>query len=195
MEDEYRYYTSIGGVKNITSPAKKSHFTLENGRSFDLYFLSCSCEGLCEPNSSRPLICRIYPYFPIVNAKGEILDFDYCSLTDIFYTSPQQNHNCTLVTDPEFNSQIREQLKTGLAGILKSPRYIFLFMISKLFIDAFREAVPERLDTINTEKIGAFVRKYEMALLLGKPWRKPAFRAKINEAYDDVKNAWNGDFL
>jgi len=193
-EDEFCYYESIGGISNITSTPKNREFILKNGKKFKIYFLSCSCKGLCKPHSARPLICRIYPYFPIVNAQGQILDYDYCAIMDIFYTSPKI-HRCSLINNSDLNEKIKAQLNFLLPEMLKDPFQIFVFMMIKLFIDSFREAMGEKIDKIDHCQIGSFIGKFEKILLLGKPWKTNYFQTKIIETYEEIKNVWKEDFL
>ena len=194
LASEYAYYKSIGGISNITQPAKQRDFTLNNGKTLSLFLLSCSCGGLCDPHGARPLICRIYPYFPVVNAKGEILDFEYAALMDLFYRNPEESHKCTLVR--EHAQRVKNELRENLKPLLKSPEIIFVFMTLKLLVDRLKEKMDGYIHDIPEEKKGRFIQKYEWMILSGKPWRNNDFTQAVTQAYEDVKNAHGGkDFL
>lgn len=190
---EWHYYHAQGGIRNITHPPKKRDFILANGRCLSLYFLSCTCQGLCDPHSLRPLICRLYPYFPIVKADGTIEGFDYVALMDIFYQNPQQAHPCTLVRQQA--EQVQAQLRRDLPLLLSDPLMVFLCQLAKAFIDRFRAVLPMRLDTLDEPAKNQFYRQYEWYLLSGKPWRTAEFQAAAVHCYAQVKQAFGYDFL
>ncbi len=194
LASEYAYYQSIGGISNITAPAKKRDFKLGNGKVLSIYLLSCSCGGLCSPHGARPLICRIYPYFPIVNAQGDIKDFEYAALMDLFYRKPEENHKCTLVR--EHAERTKKELRENLKPILQSPEIIFTFMTLHLLVNRLKEKMGEYLDDLPEDKRGRFIQKYEWMILSGKPWSDTQFSSDVTAAYEAVKAAHGGvDFL
>ena len=192
-EAEWQYYHAQGGIKNILTPPKRQDFILTNGRCLTLYFLSCSCHGLCDPHTLRPLICRLYPYFPVVQADGTLDGFDYAALMDSFYQNPQQNHPCTLVR--EHSEPVQMQLRQDLPLLLGDPLMVFLFQLAKLWIDRFRVVLTPRLDQLDEAGKSQFYRQYEWHLLSGKPWRNADFKAAVTHTYEQVKQAFGGDFL
>jgi len=190
LHDEYEHFKSIGGIKNITSKPKERNFALPDGKSFSMYFLTCHCQGLCDPHLARPLVCRIYPYFPVVNFKGDLLDFNYVALMDIFYKN-ESSHPCTLVR--ENSSDIKNQLRKSLQPILKYPKIVFAFMATKLIIDYFRKDMGLYLDEIPKDEFESFFRKYEWSVLSGKPWNNNEFKDDISNTYKKIKDHF-GDF-
>jgi Fe-S-cluster containining protein len=194
LEKEYQYYQSIGGVSNITEPAKKRTFKLTNGKSFSIYLLSCHCGGVCEPHGHRPLICRIYPYFPIVDAHGTILDFEYAALMDLFYRDPDKNHKCTLVREQSI--RIKRGLSINLKPLLRDPEVVFIFRCLKELVDRLKTKMDGYINTLDEKQLKKFIAKYEWMILSGKPWKDKAFAQRIDQIYDEVKAAFgNNDFL
>ncbi|MFT6787711.1 MAG: Fe-S-cluster containining protein [Pseudoalteromonas rhizosphaerae] len=194
LENEYEYYKSIGGIKNITTPAKKRTFTLSNGKSFSIYLLSCQCGGLCEPHGHRPLVCRIYPYFPIVDAFGTVIDFEYSALMDLFYRDPDNNHKCTLVREQAI--KLKRELTVSMKPLLRDPEVVFIFRCLKELVDRLKEKMGGFIDTLDESQKKKFIAKYEWMILSGKPWKDPAFSKRIDTIYDEVKAAFgNEDFL
>lgn len=194
LESEYEHYKRIGGIQNIEQPAKKRTFDLANGKSFSIYLLSCKCSGLCNPHGHRPLICRIYPYFPVVSAEGTILDFEYAALMDLFYRDPDNNHKCTLVR--EQSRRIKQELSVNLQPFLNNPELVFVLRCLKLLVDRLKEKMNGFIDDLSEEQKKRFIAKYEFMILSGKPWKDKEFSEKIQQAYDDVKEAFGGqDFL
>ena len=194
LEAEYEYYKSIGGIKNITEPAKKRTFTLNNGKSFSIYILSCSCKGLCNPHNARPLVCRIYPYFPLVNASGDIEGFEYSALMDLFYRDPDKNHKCTLVREQA--QKVKNELSINLQPLLADPQVVFIFMCLKELVSRLKTKMAGFIDNLDDESKKRFIAKYEWMILTGKPWADKEFGERITAIYEEVKVAnGNVDFL
>lgn len=193
-ESEYKYYESIGGISNITQPAKKRTFKLNNGKSFSIYLLSCHCGGLCNPHGHRPLICRIYPYFPIVDAAGNVEGFEYAALMDLFYRDPDNNHKCTLVR--EQSERIKRELAVSLKPLLNDPEIVFIFICLKLLVSRLKNKMGVFIDDLSEQDKKRFIAKYEWMILTGKPWKDSSFSQEITDAYDAVCAAFGGqDFL
>lgn len=191
LEQEYLYYKSKGGVQNITQE-KKETYTLKNGKKLVLYFLYCECGGLCEPHCMRPLICRIYPYFPLVSLEGKILGFYPASLMDLFF-SKKQFHPCTLVR--ENDTEIKEQLSKSLKPLLESPLYIFAFRALELLAKALQNYLQNTcIDALNAQEREKFLKKLEWSLLSNKAWDNAAFKEAITQEYESVAQLY-GDFL
>lgn len=194
LEKEYLHYQSIGGISNITTPAKKRTFHLPNGKSFSIYLLSCNCGGLCNPHGHRPLICRIYPYFPIVDQFGTILGFEFSALMDLFYREPKTTHKCTLVREEE--TRIQNDLRSSLKPLLRDPEVVFIFRVLKLLVDRLKAKMGGYMDNLSEDELKRFISKYEWLVLSGKPWKDSAFSDEIVVIYDEVKAAFNNqDFL
>ncbi|WP_299549892.1 hypothetical protein [uncultured Helicobacter sp.] len=195
LEGEYKFYTQKGGIKNITALARKEEFTLQNGKTFTLYFLSCECAGLCSPHCMRPLLCRIYPYFPIVNARGEILDFYPASLMDLFFSN-KQAHKCTLVR--EHDAELQAMLKTSLKPLLKIPLFIFVFQAMEILAKSLQKTMQNnigdiKVDLLNSSNKDLFFKKLEWNLFSRKAWQSN-FNAQITQSYTEIAKNF-GEFL
>lgn len=188
---EHLHFQAIGGIKNIDDPVKERKYTLPDGTNFSTYFLTCKCVGLCTPNEQRPLICRFYPYLPVVNGKGEILGFDYSALTDVFYDNPNLNHPCTLVREQP--GEVQSELRKSLPKLLQYPQFVFTFMAANLLTKFLRESLGTTIDGMEEEEKKAFYKKYQWAVFTGQPWRNKAFGQAVQEAYEEVK-AHFGEF-
>lgn len=190
LEGEYEYYKSKGGIANITEPPKREEFVLKNGKKFVLYFLSCECSGLCNPHSMRPLLCRIYPYFPRLSAKGEILGFFPAALMDLFYSS-HLAHPCTLAR--EHSAELEAQLRENLQILLKIPLFIFVFRAAEVLAKSLQEYLGNvQIDTL--EQKNKFLHKLEWSLLSNKAWNNEKFKESIVQIYMQTAEIY-GDFL
>lgn len=136
LEGEYAYYKSQGGISKLqASKVKKEVFSLKD-KALTLYYLTCDCFGECNPHCLRPLLCRMYPYFPSVDLEGRILGFLPISLLDVFF-SDTSAHKCTLVRDK--NAEVQAQLSKSLKPLLEIPLFIFIFKAMEILVRYLRE--------------------------------------------------------
>lgn len=191
LEGEYLYYKSQGGIKNITQKHRKEEFNFGD-KKLVLYYLSCECSGLCSPHCLRPLICRIYPYFPIVNIYGDILDFYPVSLMDLFFSS-DANHRCTLVR--EYQEELKKQLNESLKELLRYPLFIFIFRLMEILARALQDSLNyQYIDLLNEREKVDFFKKMEWILLSRKAWKQLNFKKEAHRIYREMV-AYYGEFL
>jgi len=177
IDDEYEEYKKRGGIKNV----KEKRYEIKvKDKKFVFYLLSCKEKGLCNPHSNRPFICRIYPYLPKVNEKGEIIGFNYASIMDIFYSS-KEKHNCPLVR----KDYIKEEIKKNLPKL--SAKMIFALILVDEVFKEIKKFLPEYIDQNDKKK---FISKFEMVILSGKIFKN----IDIVSIYEKVKQ-YHGEFL
>ncbi|MBF0540425.1 MAG: hypothetical protein HQK91_03105 [Nitrospirae bacterium] len=180
--DEYEYYQSIGGVKDITSRPKKRIFTMPSGDKIELISLSCECQGKCSPHSSRPLVCRLYPYFPIINDNNDIEGFEFGSVIEIFYENPELNHPCTLVR--QNSKEIQDILKDKMKLLLKYPSIVYFFKAYHILANALRDAQACKFDNLKDEKdFIEFFKQYEWNVFTGNPFKNPVVVKELIDEY------------
>ena len=191
LEGEFLYYKSQGGIQNITQKYRKEEFSFGD-KKLVLYYLSCECGGLCNPHYLRPLICRIYPYFPIVNIYGDILDFYPASLMDLFFSS-SANHRCTLVR--EYQDDLKKQLSESLKELLCYPLFIFIFQLMEILARSLRDSLNHQcIDLLSEKEKVDFLKKIEWNLLRRKPWKQLKFKEETYRIYIEIV-AYYGEFL
>lgn len=179
LEDEYKYYKKIGGLDGLNEP-KKEEFILKNGKVFRLYYLLCNKQGLCAPQANKPLICRLYPYFPKVNEKGEMLGYLYASIFDVYLD--KKTHYCTLVR--ERDDELKKQLQSAKI-LLKFPIFIFAFKCVEILQNHL-------LDYLNQSAFSE--QNLAKAILFRLPFKSENFKNEISKAYDEIAKNF-GDFL
>ncbi|MBX1886759.1 hypothetical protein [Campylobacter peloridis] len=121
-------------------------FALKNNKKIKIYFVECDFKGLCSPHNLRPLICKLYPYFPIVSNDGNFIRVRESTIYDLFYKD-EKNHPCTLIRTNKIN--VINQLKITTEEIRKVPIMIFIFK-SLQYID---EALQKYFKNIFGKKI------------------------------------------
>lgn len=195
LEKEFNEYKKSGGIIGLEEAKKIEEFKLKNGAILRIFWLHCSLVGLCNPHQNRPLICKLYPFLPKVDNKGEILDFFSATFFDLFYD--KSSHPCTLVAQHE--DEVKAQLKNSLEPLLKDPLYIFAFRACELLAVYLRNLLKKEfgsylINKINDENHAKFWQKAEMLLLLRKAWRNQEFYNEICDIHDEIAQIW-GEFL
>lgn len=191
LKSEFEHYQKIGGISNLIKPPKIQKYTLKNGKCLEIVYLSCDCNGLCSPHKNRPLICKIYPYFPIFDNLGKLEGFEYSSIYDLFYKP--ENHPCTLVSKNKL--ELEEQLIKSVQILGDFVLLIFIFKVLKILANSLREYIKiDDLSLLDESEKQKFFTKFEWAILSAKAWKKEKVRDDIQNAYDELALIY-GDFL
>lgn len=195
LEHEFKEYKKNGCVKGLEEPKNIESFKLKNGHIVRLYWLQCELGGLCQPHQNRPLICKLYPFLPKVNAKGDILGYMPATFFDMIFD--KDNHPCTLVR--ESSHKLQEELNNSLAPLLKEPAYIFAFMVCELLLERLQSMLNNKfgsylLNKIPKNKTKEYYQNLEISLLLRSNWKNKEFFDKVNEIHDQIAKIW-GEFL
>ena len=182
IDEEYEEYKKRGGIENINATKKEIFF---EDKIFTFYLLKCKEKGLCNPHLNRPFICRVYPYLPVVDIDGNIIDFVYAALIDNLVN--RDFHKCPLVKE----ESIKNSLKNNLKDISFSPKMIFALNLANLLVKYLKIYIPERMENSNIKDI---VKKFEMLFLSNKIFKDKNFQLETKEIYNKVKDRY-GDFL
>lgn len=178
-EDALHASTPLRGRVRYSSRS----FTLPDGHKTSVTFLHCSCGGACQPHSHRPLICRLYPYFPVCDVQGLLTGIDACSLADIFYQEITGQQKCPvfaadiLDSNPDFAQSLRV--------ILQNPQNILFIMAINLVCQhlhmALRPCVGTPAKHLKKQETVDFgndllKKQFSMMLFTLSPWKTAAFR-------------------
>ncbi|MEE3705414.1 hypothetical protein V2I29_07480 [Campylobacter sp. CX2-8023-23] len=192
---EYQEYLKAGAIDGMEMAKKSEKFKLKGSQTFTIHWLHCDKKGLCNPHQNRPLICKLYPILPKVNAKGEIIGFFNGTIFDIFFTD--FSHPCTLIKEQRKN--IEDMLKANLKELLKNPNYIFIFKVAQIVVEHLQNYIKAKfgtyiIDEIPSNKVAEFWSQIEMAMVLRRAWNSDKFISDINRAYEEIAKIW-GEFL
>ena len=192
---EYKEYLKSGGIDGMEVAKKSEKFKLKSGQTFTIHWLHCDKKGLCHPHQNRPLICKLYPILPKINAKGEILGFFNGTIFDIFFAD--NTHPCTLIKTQKQN--IENMLKSNLKELLKDPNYIFIFRVAQIVVEHLQNYIKAKfgtyiIDEISSDRVSEFWSEVEMAMVLRRAWSSDEFAFDINQAYQEIAQIW-GEFL
>ncbi|AJC86778.1 hypothetical protein [Campylobacter sp. RM16704] len=195
LESEFQALNSI--QKKSFLNFKEKIFTLQNGKKIKIYFLKCSSKGLCFPHYCRPLLCKIYPYFPIVDFEGNFLGVRECAFLDLFYKN-DTNHPCTLIN--QHKQQLIEEFEKSTTILRQEPIMIFVFMVLKCLDEAlvlhFSKKFQNKiyLDKLNLEEKKLFFKIYEHNALTFEAWKTQEFSNKVVHIYNKLEQKYGEEF-
>ncbi|WP_243439156.1 hypothetical protein [Fundidesulfovibrio soli] len=178
----------------IRQGTKVTHrrFPLPDGRSLKIDFLHCQCNGLCEPHGSRPLVCKLYPYFPQCDAEGNLTGIDVCSLADVYFEEVCGQRKCT-VFDPEAAGD--ERIRAVLQALVEEPCNILYVRLATLIREHLRTALKDFPREPDPSLAGKLLARFNMLLFSHTPWRTAAFRKEFAESYNTLLGRFGPNIL
>ena len=189
LEPEFLSMKKNGGLNNIDFFHKT--FVLKCGKSINIYFLICKNKGLCKPHKNRPLVCKIYPYFPLVSKYGEFLGVREISFYDLFYKD-DKNHPCTLIN--LHKNELLQMYKQNIQKIIKEPIMIFVFMVFEIIDRHLKSYFNQNFkniffDDLSKSEKKMFFKNNNLFLAL----KSNAFQDDINELYLSLESIYKND--
>ena len=170
----------------IIEGTKVSHkrFPMPDGRALQVDFLHCQCNGLCDPHASRPLVCKIYPYFPRCDEDGNLTGVDACSLADIYFEGVCGQRKCA-IHDPE-TALGDERLQAVFLALAQEPCNLLYLRLAALIREHLRAALADFPRNPAPALAGKQFAKFNMMLFSQAPWRTAAFRNDFNTLYNSL---------
>ena len=158
-------------------------FMLPDDTPLHVPFLHCACKGQCQPHRLRPLICRLYPYFPVCDEQGTLIGVEACSLADIFSLETSGIQKCPVFVDDILDRQ--NPFSQSVRALLQNPQNIFFVMTVNLLCQHLRRAL--RLCTNDTMQDVEKHKKFSMMLFSLSPWKTRAFADDFQALYAVLK--------
>ncbi len=186
MPEEYNYLKKTGRLQDGFEKFLKKHTVkLDSEVEFEFYTSVCGLGGICSNCDYRPLICKLYPYFPYFNIpKAQIAGYIEGSAIDQFWDELKIEHPCWLVRTKK-NEVLAQIAKTE--SVLSHPYVMFYLTAAAEFIRTTSEAIrthkPELLDRDPKE----FFKHWELYYLSGSLVDVPLLKKRFRNFYDQAK--------
>jgi hypothetical protein len=94
---EYLYLRRNGKLQP-GSTVKTIRFSLKNGVVIPIILNWCPHDGRCPEHDYRPVMCRIYPYFPVVDRDGKVKALERSIPYDLFWEELGETMPCAIQT-------------------------------------------------------------------------------------------------
>ncbi len=169
MPQEYEFLKKHTRLQVGFEQTHRHHtFTFDEERGLTLGFDTavCSLGGICSLPEYRPLICKFYPYYPIVTPEdGAINNFITGSLIDQYWGDLGIEHPCWLhrTQGPAVKIAVQQS-----APALDHPYFIFYMGAAAIFADHITRHCRENHVSAFKADPRKFFRGWEVMYLLGE---------------------------
>ncbi|AJC86759.1 hypothetical protein [Campylobacter sp. RM16704] len=194
---EAEYISLVKAGNNNLSNHSKVIYELKNKKKIVVYLIKCSLNGICNPHSLRPLICKLYPYYPQVDFDGNFLGVKPCALFDIFYKH-KKNNFCTIThtAEEEFIKTFDKNTKI----LQQEPIMIFIFKALEYIEEALKKYTYKYygkevyLDEMNEDEKYNFFAMQEINSMTLKAYKNEDFINKMQNLYDVLEQKYQDKF-
>lgn len=189
---EYDYLKSLGRLPD-DSPQAVSRLAVElkPDRSVAVYMVRCDRGGLCDHPDFRPLICKIYPYYPYPSPEGDVEELVLGSVFDVARWARDGHLACPALQNED--EAVREKAKQTYARLFEHPHLIFYFRmgwgVMQLMLEHLRTEHSDILDLPLTD----YFKKWEVLYMTGKLTPAAEVAQLGRREYVEVSRVW-GDF-
>ncbi|EHD9160293.1 hypothetical protein [Campylobacter jejuni] len=194
---EAEYLSLIKAGNNNFENYSKVAYNLKNNKKLVVYYVKCSLGGICNPHNLRPLICKLYPYYPKVDFDGNFLGVKPCALFDIFYKN-KKNSFCTIThnTEEEFLNLFNKSTKI----LQREPIMIFIFKTLEYIEEALKKYTYDYygkevyLDEMTEDEKYEFFSMQELNSMTLEAYKNNDFINKVQNLYDILEKKYNNRF-
>ena len=157
-----------------------------------LMAVDCKLKGACRDVMTKPLHCRLYPFLPVFDPQGELIDLSPASVFDLTMLARKGTAVCSL-WNTRRDHYLEAWRQDETLDLLRHPLLMFYFAVYRRFADDYMKnlcacAPLSGLDGAN------FWLKWELYYLGRKLFNQDAMRAMALETYQDFARV-HGDFL
>lgn len=182
LKGEFEYLKELNRLQpGMESSYRAISVDLDNGQSAEVYMATCKEAGQCFYPETKPLICKIYPFIPIPDDVGNVVDFEVGSVFDIMFRHGGVPSPCTVLESD--NQLVKETVVDQLKDIFSLPYFIFYFQAFHKIAGLFREGLstlyPPPVEMSSVE----FFKAFEMAYMTGKLIDKGQLKTTLKEIY------------
>lgn len=164
---------------------------LEPGHSAAVYMVRCDRGGLCDHPDFRPLICKIYPYYPLPTPEGEIENLVLGSVFDVARWARDGHLACPALQKED--EAVREKAKQNYARLFEHPHLIFYFRVGWGVMQLMLERLRSEHSGILELPLEEYFKKWEVLYMTGKLTPAAEVAGLCRREYDKVSQVW-GDF-
>jgi hypothetical protein len=195
IEDEYDWLSRNGTVPDPqTTGTVPNQLTFDFGgpRPLSLVQLPCRLLGMCQGVIDKPLLCKIYPMFPVLGIDGDLEDICPASIFELTMSLIGAPTPCTVFAKRKHYFDLWKKAPERLEA-LRHPYLILYLQAAKHFSDIYRA----RLDS-NAKLRGLtgkeFWKRWELQYLGGALFDGDLFGERVRSTYDDLVRRY-GEFL
>ena len=180
LPNELEYMKEYG--KLTDKPLYDISVKLSNGKEIKVYYKYCTDDKNCNILFSRSLYCKLYPFFPVMNIHGEIIDVKYISIYDITCDIIGQSTPCYVKGKKEYYLDLWKNNSKNIE-LLKTPEIIFYLMVANIVHDNYYETL--KYSSISNLKGVVFWKKWEKFYLGKMLFNKNKLVSDLDDLYNE----------
>jgi hypothetical protein len=189
---EYAYLRSISPSRSQWPEQPRALDIRLSDYALTLYMQPCNLGGACEA-ALRPLICRLYPYVPLLDDELRVSAVMNASALDLLWESRGLTDPC-LMRAPEERRRYLEAM-ADLIGSLRANRdnhELFLWWnLAHRYLEAFRDYLAENLPAGDPPPSQDLFRLLHLCNKTQLFLARPDFRRKLDAEVDRYRR-WGG---
>lgn len=189
LPNEFQYIEKYGKITD--KPLYDISIKLDNGKEIKVYYKYCTDDKNCNVLFSRSLYCKLYPFFPVMNIKGEIVDVKYISIYDITCQLIDQKTPCYVKDKKEHYLELWKNNSKNIE-LLKNPNILFYLMVANIVHDNYCETLKN--SPIINLKGTQFWKKWEKFYLGKMLFNKNKIKEDLENLYSEFEKHYT-DFL
>lgn len=137
LKEEYEWLLSQGNAEGVE--VKPLNLIIDGVTVIELYQADCRYLGLCKGHIERPLLCKIYPYLPVIDG-GRVIDLLPASLFDITAEAVDLSIPCA-IRDDKAKKMAEWNRSIEILEVLNQPKLIFYFQSISILIASYQKSI------------------------------------------------------
>jgi len=189
---EYEYLEKRGKVQPVSEVGKPHKLELNFGgpRPLTITHVPCRHLGLCDGKLDKPLVCKLYPFLPVVGTDGSVEEVLPLSIFDLTFDAIGERSPCWVRMKAK--QYLAQWQKPGaLPESFHHPLYMLYSQAARHFVDLYMKNEHPRLKG----KTGKdFWTTWEFLYLGGRLFDAKELKARVHKTYLDIV-AVHGEFM
>jgi hypothetical protein len=189
---EYQHLRARGALPDERpSAASRLAVELEPGREAAVYMVRCDRGGRCDHPALRPLICKIYPYYPLPRPEGGLERLVPGSVFDAARQALDGHQACPVMArdDPG----VRQEAARALEALARHPHLIFYLRAGWGIMELMQAKLAAEHSPLLELPPAEFFRRWETLYMTGRLTPGHEVAELCRREYAAVAAAW-GDF-
>lgn len=195
MEDEYLHLAAHGAVPERAHhgmPPGRIELDFGGPRPLTLVQTPCRLLGLCDGVIDKPLLCRLYPFVPVLDAAGALEDLVPASIFDLTFALRGPPTPCT-VAAKKAAYLARWRAHPEALDLLRHPYVMLHLQAARHFQAVYAEGLAANAKLAGLEG-PSFWSAWELQYLGGRLVDGDELRSRVRASYDALVVRF-GEFL
>jgi len=194
FQEEYEWLAKQNLAPALDGLAtRQTDFDFGGPEPLSFVFHFCGLEGGCQGKLGKPLHCLIYPFMPVLDNRGQLLDVTPGSIFDLTALLQTGQSLCPLWEERKDHYLGLWRDNEQLLAPLRHPRIIFYLAAYKIFSDSYAELFlrwDERRGLAGPD----FWRAWELHYLGKRFFDVEALKALFQQKRSELETLYGKDF-